>query len=69
MSLTCFKALNQVKLCLSMADTVNENDVESSNDFDSQQVEIFNRPTGLKGLYYHPVTQVRASLRSYFSDG
>lgn len=40
-----------------MAD-VNENDSESSNDSDSQQVEIFERPTGLKGLYYHPVTQV-----------
>jgi hypothetical protein len=51
-----------------MADTVNKNDGESSNDFDSQQAEIFKRPTGLKGLYYHPVTQVRASLRSYFSD-
>ena len=48
-----------------MADTVNKNDGESSKDSGSQQVEIFERPTGLKGLYYHPVTQVRTALRSY----
>ncbi|KIM39155.1 hypothetical protein M413DRAFT_236945 [Hebeloma cylindrosporum] len=42
-----------------MADNVdNKHDGGSSNDSGSQQIEIFERPTGLKGLYYHPVTQV-----------
>jgi MFS family permease len=30
----------------------------SSDDSGSQQVAVFERPKGLKGLYYHPVTQV-----------
>ena len=52
--------LNQVELNLSMADIViNKIDGESStNDAASEQVEIFECPTGPKGLYYHPVTQV-----------
>lgn len=55
---------------LSMANIVNKIDSESNNDSESgsQQVEIFERPTGLKGLYYHPATQVSAALRSYYSD-
>ena len=65
-ALSCLKALIQVEPHLSMADTVNKNDDESTNDSGSQQVEIFERPTGFKGLYYHPVTQVRALLRSYY---
>ena len=43
-----------------MADhVINKGDGESTNGSGFQQVEIFERPTGLKGLYYHPVTQVR----------
>jgi hypothetical protein len=51
-----------------MADNVDNKNDEGSNDSGSQQVEIFERPTGLKGFYYHPVTQVRAALRLYYSD-
>ena len=52
--------LHQVELHPSMADhVINKNDGESTNGSGSQQVEIFERPTGLRGLYYHPVTQVR----------
>jgi hypothetical protein len=29
-----------------------------SSDDGSLSVEIFDRPTGWKGIYYHPVTQV-----------
>ena len=53
-----------------MADhVINKNDGESYNGSGSQQAEVFGRPTGLKGLYYHPVTQVRirAAACSYYS--
>jgi hypothetical protein len=51
------------------AHVINKNDGESSNGSGSHQVEIFERPTGLKGLYYHPMTQVRilAAVCSYYS--
>lgn len=30
----------------------------SSEDSGSQRAEIFDRPTGWRGYYYHPITQV-----------
>lgn len=30
----------------------------SSDDGSQHQVAVFERPTGIKGIYYHPVTQV-----------
>jgi hypothetical protein len=43
-----------------MAEIANEKafDSGSSQDASSQQAEILERPTGLKGFYYHPLTQV-----------
>lgn len=42
-----------------MADTLPEKALESgSEDSGSQREEIFERPTGLKGVYYHPYFQV-----------
>ena len=29
-----------------------------SDTASSEQLEIFERPTGIRGLYYHPLTQV-----------
>lgn len=36
----------------------NEKGYNGSDDGSGQQ-QIYERPKGLKGLYYHPVTQVR----------
>jgi hypothetical protein len=42
-----------------MSDIVNEKRCSSGNSDDgSQFAEIFDRPTGWKGIYHHPVTQV-----------
>ena len=42
-----------------MADILPEKPLESgSEDSGSQRQEIFERPTGLKGVYYHPYFQV-----------
>ncbi|KAH0839630.1 major facilitator superfamily domain-containing protein [Lanmaoa asiatica] len=42
-----------------MADILPEKTLESgSEDSGSQRQEIFERPTGLKGIYYHPYFQV-----------
>ena len=42
-----------------MADILPEKALESgSEDSGSQREEIFERPTGLKGIYYHPYFQV-----------
>jgi hypothetical protein len=30
----------------------------TDSDRGSQEIAIYERPTGLKGLYYHPITQV-----------
>jgi hypothetical protein len=40
-----------------------EHGTRSTNDSDPQQL-IFTKPTGFKGLYYHPRTQVRSVLRA-----
>lgn len=32
----------------------------------SQHQAIFEHPTGLKGVYYHPITQVFMSLSSFY---
>jgi hypothetical protein len=41
-----------------------EKGYNSDTESSSQQHAIFERPTGLKGLYYHPIVQVIASPRS-----
>lgn len=42
-----------------MADILPEKTLETgSDDSGSQREEIFERPTGLKGIYYHPYFQV-----------
>jgi hypothetical protein len=43
-----------------MADIVNEKaDYDSSSsNADQSAPEVFERPTGLKGLYYNPYTQL-----------
>lgn len=44
---------------VSMADTLPGKPLESgSEDSGSQHAEIFERPKGLKGFYYHPIFQV-----------
>lgn len=42
-----------------MADIVSEKKLEGgSEDSGSQREDIFERPTGFKGIYYHPYFQV-----------
>jgi len=43
-----------------MSDIANEKGYYGggSSDNDSQSAEVFERPTGWKGMYSHPVTQV-----------
>lgn len=43
-----------------MSDVLKEKDYSSgSSDSGSHEQElVFERPTGLKGIYYHPITQV-----------
>lgn len=45
-----------------MAD-VAEKEKGYGSDIDSQQ-QLYERPKGLKGLYLHPVTQVRSQVAS-----
>jgi hypothetical protein len=33
-------------------------DSGSSDTASSQELQIFERPTGIRGFYYHPMTQV-----------
>lgn len=47
-----------------MAD-VAEKEKGYGSDNDSQQ-QVYERPKGLKGLYMHPVTQVRSQVASKF---
>ena len=40
-----------------MAD-VTEKDYNSGSDDNSFHIAIYERPSGIKGIYYHPITQV-----------
>lgn len=35
---------------------------------DSASQQLYERPTGLRGLYYHPLTQVSFSSLPYFHN-
>lgn len=41
-----------------MTDVTKTEDVNGNDDNSGSHVVIYERPTGIKGLYYHPVTQV-----------
>ncbi|KAG6853533.1 hypothetical protein C0991_003453 [Blastosporella zonata] len=41
-------------------------DTEKGSNSDAASQQVFERPTGLKGLYYHPLTQVNFLAASFF---
>ena len=41
-----------------MADVTEKNYNSASDDNSGSHVAIYERPTGIKGIYYHPLTQV-----------
>jgi hypothetical protein len=41
-----------------MTDVTEKDDTSGRDDTSGSRIAIYERPTGIKGIYYHPITQV-----------
>lgn len=46
-----------------MTDVADNEKGYNSGSSDNESLHVFERPTGIKGLYYHPLTQVSTRVR------